>query len=200
MAEGTLCQPSPMMFSGDVAGNWKKFRQRFEIYLQASGKSNKPEKLKTSVLLHVIGEEGLEVYNTFQFDAPDGDNDPSMTLQTVIDKFEEYCNPKRNVTLERFYFNQCTQVSDETVDHFVTRVKKLSQNCAYGDLKDSLIMDRIICGLYDNTTRERLLRTVNLDLETCINICRAAESVKIQSQQLSTASTSNAHAHSNKGQ
>ena len=60
--------------------------------------------MKTSLLLHIIGEEGLDIYNTSSFLAANEDSDPSMTLKTVIDKFE-FCNPKKNVTLERFHFN-----------------------------------------------------------------------------------------------
>ena len=96
----SLSQPPSMEFSGAVAANWKKFRQRFELYLDASGKVGENDKVKTSLLLHIIGEEGLDIYNTFSFPAANEDSDPSMTLKTVLDKFEEYCNPKKNVTLE----------------------------------------------------------------------------------------------------
>ena len=47
------------------------------LFLTASGASKKSEETKTSILLHVIGEDALEVYNTFQF-AVDGDK---MKLQ-----------------------------------------------------------------------------------------------------------------------
>ena len=182
----SLSQPPSMEFSGAVAANWKKFRQRFELYLDASGKAGENDKVKTSLLLHIIGEEGLDIYNTFSFPAANEDNDPSMTLKIVLDKFEEYCNPKKNVTLERFHFNQCNQGPGETIDHYVTKLKQLSLNCEYDELRDSLIRDRIICGISDNVTRERLLRTKELDLKTCVDYCKAAETVKVQAQQITS--------------
>ena len=39
--------------------------------------------MKISLLLHIIGEEGLDIYNTFSFPAENEDSDPSMTLETV---------------------------------------------------------------------------------------------------------------------
>ena len=36
--------------------------------------------MKTSLILHIIGEEGLDIYNIFSFLAANEDSDPSMTL------------------------------------------------------------------------------------------------------------------------
>ena len=185
MAESGLTQPPSMDFSGNISANWKRFKQRFELYLEATDKASKSDKLKTSLLLHIIGEEGISVYNTFQFTAAqEGQPDPKTVLKTVLGKFDDYFDPKKNVTMERFLFNQCSQEPSETIDHYVTRLKQLSANCEYGTLRDSLLMDRIICGISDNITRERLLRTKDLDLDTCLETCKAAETVKIQAQQL----------------
>ena len=46
--------------------------------------------------------------------------------------------------------------------------------------------DRIICGIIDNVTHEQLLRTEELDLKTCVDYCKAAETVKFQAQQITS--------------
>ena len=51
----------------------------------------------------------------------------------------------------------------------------MTQTCEFGDLRDSLIRDRIVCGIQDNNLRKRLLQERRLDLNTCIDKCRAAE-------------------------
>ena len=48
------------------------------------------------------------------------------------------------------------------------------------------IRDRIICGISDNVTRERLHRTKELDLKTSVDYCKAAETVKVQAQQITS--------------
>ena len=57
-----LQPPGPLALQGNLSENWK---QRFELYSAASGLNEKDEKIQSATLLHVIGEEALEVYNTF---------------------------------------------------------------------------------------------------------------------------------------
>jgi hypothetical protein len=65
------------------------------------------------------------------------------------------------------------QFQDETFDKYVTELKILALTCNYGALHDSLIRDRMICGINDSNLRERLLRVADLDLQKCLEICRA---------------------------
>ena len=75
------------------------------LYLTAIGADEKSAKMKASVFLHVVGEEALEVYNNFQFQ----DDADKMELDKILEKFEGYCIPKRNVTFERHRFFTCVQ-------------------------------------------------------------------------------------------
>ena len=69
-------------------------------------------------------------------------------------------------------------VAKESFDDFVTNLKKLSQDCEFGTLCDSLIRDVIIIGILDNRVRERLLREHDLTLENTIKHCKVAEETK----------------------
>ena len=181
-----LLPPTPLEMSGNVSENWKKFKQHFQPYIDATGASEKSDKQQMSLLIHVIGESALEVYNTFVWE----ETEDRMKLAKVLEHFDEYCTPKTNLTLERFHFNQCVQETGEGVDAYLTRIKKHSKTCEFGDLKDSLVKDCLVCGIADNVTRERLLREENLTLEKAVKICKAAELVKERSKELqSTLST-----------
>ena len=68
MNTGVLPPPSPLELTGNVAESWKKFKQRFQLYLDATGGSEKEDKQQTSIFLHVFGEAALEVYNMFKGD------------------------------------------------------------------------------------------------------------------------------------
>ena len=81
-----LSQPPPLELSGNLAENWKRFKQRYTLYNTASGLSDKDDKTQTSTLLHIIGEAALDIYNTFTFKA-EGDN---MKLDVVMQKSEAY--------------------------------------------------------------------------------------------------------------
>lgn len=66
MVMDKLSPPSSMQMTGNLADIWKRFKQRFNIYLAASGAGGDDEKLKAHILLHVIGEDALDIYNSFQ--------------------------------------------------------------------------------------------------------------------------------------
>ena len=53
------------------------------------------------------------------------------------------------------------------------------RNCSFGELTSSLIKDRIIAGIHDNTTRQKLLSEKGLTLEKCLEIARSYEATKL---------------------
>jgi hypothetical protein len=73
----------------------KSFLPRFELYMTASGAITKEEEVKVEILLHVIGEEALEKFNTFNLSEKDKKN-----FNSVITAFEAFCVPKTNETIE----------------------------------------------------------------------------------------------------
>ena len=72
-------------------------------------------------------------------------------------------------------FTMRNQHQEETFDKYVTELKLLGSTCNYGTLHDSLIRDRIVCGINNSNLRERLLRTADLTLEKTMQLERAAE-------------------------
>ena len=169
-----------MEIEGNISKNWKKWLQRFEFYLTATGISAKEDKIKTSAFLLVIGPDALEIYNTFKFDNPD-DN---LKLEAVQEKLRAYCNPRKHVTYERHVFFTINQNTNETIDQYLKDLRNKASTCEFGDLCDSLIKDRLICGITDGTVRERLLRDSALTLTKSIDYCRASEVSKSQVKSL----------------
>ncbi|KAI2646569.1 Retrovirus-related Pol polyprotein from transposon opus [Labeo rohita] len=67
------------------------------------------------------------------------------------------------------------QFSDENIDKYVTDLRMLASMCNFGQIKDCLIRDRIVCGITSSVLRERLLIEQDLTLKKCVQICRATE-------------------------
>ena len=156
-----LHPPEKLSLEGNLKENFRKFKQQFELYLIATGLSEKDESIKYSTLLHVIGTESLEIYNTFTWTNAGDDK----KVKEILAKFEQYTNPRKNVAYERHIFNKRVQGSTESIDVYLTDLKILSQSWEYGTLKDSLIRDRIICGVADDHVRCRLLRESDHELQ-----------------------------------
>ena len=86
------------------------------------------------------------------------------------DKFKNYCNPRKNLTYDRHVFFTRNQNRNETIDQYVTDLRNKASTCDFGHLCDSLIKDRLICGVTDEAVRERLLRDADLTLAKAIDI------------------------------
>ena len=119
-----------------------------------------------ATLLTVIGNDVIDVFNTITWDV-EGDD---TKIEKVLQKFEEHCKPKKNVSYERYKF------------FFFFR--KLGETCEFGTLRNSLIKDRIVLGVSNCKTRERLLRVQELTLEKALDVVRSAEMTEKQLQEL----------------
>ena len=163
-----------------MAENWRKWWQSFELYCIASGLSEKTEKVKSATFLHVAGEEAIKVFNTFIFEA----GEDKEKLNKLKEKFEQYCEPRKNLTYLRHLFFTRSQNSGETIDSYVTDLKNKAKHCEFGDLETSLVKDRIVCGIQSDAVRARLLRETDLGLSKAIDICRANECTMAQMKML----------------
>uniref|UniRef100_A0A8C5QD11 Gypsy retrotransposon integrase-like protein 1 n=1 Tax=Leptobrachium leishanense TaxID=445787 RepID=A0A8C5QD11_9ANUR len=130
---------------------------------------DKEEEMKVKLFLYLIGDKGREVKDTLL----PGVAAPSLTV--LMKAFDDYCQPKQNETVERYNFFSRSQREEEGIDAYVTELRTLAATCNFGNIRDSLIRDRIICGTRDSNLRERLLREVDLTLDKCLQIGRAAE-------------------------
>ena len=92
--------PQPLSFEGNVSNNWRVWKQELTLYLDATESSTESDKVKASIFLTCIGKKGREIYNTFTFDS-DGDN---MKLDKIIEKFEGYCAPRKNLAFLCYAF------------------------------------------------------------------------------------------------
>lgn len=105
-------------------------------------------------------------------------------LKQVMDAFDKHFDPKKNETVERYQFFSRFQNLGESLEKFITDLKLLATTCNFGDLKDSLVRDRIICGIQDKQLREDLLKDPCLDLQRCLDAYSGAELSKERSKTL----------------
>lgn len=111
--EALLSQPKPMIMVGDLSLNWKKFKKQFKLYLTAISSAEMAAERKAALLLHIIGEEALEVFETFELSEVDSKN-PKI----IINKFDDYFIPKTNVSVERHKFHTRVQKDGESFETF----------------------------------------------------------------------------------
>ena len=162
--------PKALNLDGNVAENWRRWKKAYELYMTATEKDKKSQKIQCATFLTLAGEAAITVYETLTFEETEKDK-----IEPLISKFEAFCMPKKNVTHERHVFNLRKQKPEESVEQFATELKRLAKNCEYGELTDSIIKDRIVEGINNDSTRAWLLREKDLSLQRCIEVCKSSE-------------------------
>ena len=79
-------------------------------------------------------------------------------------------------------FNTRAQGATEGIDVYVTELRKLARNCEFGELHDSIIRDRIVCGIRSNEVRKGLLKEKDLSLERAVEMCKSSEITENQAK------------------
>lgn len=125
-----------MCIEGDTAVNWKKFKSTYEIYIVATGCSEKSNEIQAAVLLHCLGNEANDILETLDL-ADEDKKDPKK----IIEKLDKYFVPKMNYSVETHKFNMRTQLPGETFDSYLSELKKIAKNCDFGTFKDRMLQD-----------------------------------------------------------
>ena len=145
--------------------------------MTASGKIKEDEKVQCAILLQVVGEEALEIFNTFKLATGEDPNKISVLKK----KFEDYANPRTNTVFERYRFWECKLLEGEAIDQFIAELKTRARSCKFGDHHYSMIRDRIVFGVRDSRLKERLLReSSEFTLEKAASICRRAKQIHLK--------------------
>ena len=175
-----LPPPEPLQLQqGNTAQKWKKFKQTWSNYEIATGVAKKEKPTRVATLLTVIGEEAVDVYNTFTWDEEGDDLKSKKSWRSS----RPFATPGRTLYMNTVFFSR-NQDSGESIDHYVTVLKNVANTCEFGALKESLIRDRIVFGIQDSSVRERLLRDAKLTLETAIEKVRSSKLTQIQLKQI----------------
>ncbi|KAF2887813.1 hypothetical protein ILUMI_18358 [Ignelater luminosus] len=167
---------SPLQVSGNLAEKWKKWIQKFDIYVTATELNKKSEAIQCAQLLYHLGEPCIEIFNSFEFKEAEVNK-----LEVLKAKFQSYFVPKKNLTYLRYKFFSSRQ-GEETIEQFSTDLKNRGKECDFGDLQEELVKMMLITGIKDEALREKLIEKDGpaLTLEEAIECCTIAENARKQ--------------------
>ncbi|ESO94787.1 hypothetical protein LOTGIDRAFT_161038 [Lottia gigantea] len=133
-----------------LATRWKKWRDRFDVYILALGVRD--DKQKRALLLHLAGESVQEVF--------DGLSDTGEDFKTESDKLKEYFEPKKNIRFERYIFKQPSQNSVDSP----TNSKQPLTNLTIAGVTIPVIIDT--GASVDKETYQKIIKHKALELRT----------------------------------
>ena len=180
-SESTFGMSMPMFVlepRDTAALRWAKYVDRFDNFLEAAG-IEKPSR-KKAMLLHHIGEDLYNVYQTLVVRDPVGD-------ETVYDVTKEVLTghfaPERNREFELFQFREASQGADEDLDSFYARLQQLARNCGFDATnRDSEIKSQIIQKCNMSKLRDEGLCNPKLSLQDILKLGRTQEASKLQAK------------------
>ena len=105
MATGLSLPPPLDIHDSNVSEKWKRFKLAWNSYSLATELNKKSEEVQVATLLTIIGEDLRDVFSTFTW----GNAEDAKKIKPVLEKFAEYCEPRKNVPFERYRFNKRMQ-------------------------------------------------------------------------------------------
>lgn len=154
-----------------LAVSFTRFKRAWDSYEVASRVKEQSAEIRAAHLRACLGEDAQEVLEGLHFE----NEADRLKTDSILEALKTFCIGKVNVTYERYNFFTKNQQKDENIDQYVGQLRYLAKTCDFGDLEESLIKDRVVTGMIDNSTRKKLLCTDALDLKKCIDICRSNE-------------------------
>ena len=184
MASSNWRVPDLLRVNGsNLAEDWSRFKEQFANYELALDLTVASQEKRAAVSLTCIGNDAYDVYRALQFDSADA----RKQIDTVIAAFDKFCVGAVNEAYERYVFNRCVQENGERFDVFVGEIRRLARSFNLSAVGDSLIRDRIVFGIREDSTRHKLLQVRDLTLVKAIDICKASEAASEQLKAMSGA-------------
>lgn len=113
MANIRLQPPDPFNFR--CPDEWPRWKRRFEQFRSASGLAQEDQLRQVSTLLYCLGEEAEDVLTSTNITAEERAN-----YASVLAKFDDFFQVRKNVIFERARFNRRNQLEGESAEQYVT--------------------------------------------------------------------------------
>ena len=173
--------PDRLSLDGDVAANWKQWIQLFELFIQASESTDKPDGVKIAMILSAMGPEGVARFNNFGWET----GEDKTKYADVVKKFEKEIGGQKRVVFNRYKFWDCSRTEKQPFDEYLTTLKSLATPCDFLEM-DNMLRDKIVFSTSDRALKEKMLRTKDLNLAQTIDLCRSAEITRKEVQAMRT--------------
>uniref|UniRef100_A0A1I8I1A9 CCHC-type domain-containing protein n=1 Tax=Macrostomum lignano TaxID=282301 RepID=A0A1I8I1A9_9PLAT len=167
------------------AQRWKTWARRFNSYIRAAGITDATQQLE--LLVYTAGEK-LEDF------MEDNSVQKGKSTNELIQKLQEIFDQKNSVVFLRYQFETCRQEEGESIDAWYHRLRKAADQCEFGELRDSLIRDKVVAHYRSEKIRRELLQLNDICLADVLKRIRAREAAEQQAQAMEENSSGGAAA------
>ena len=161
---------------------WPLYVERLEHVFVANGITDGAK--KRAVFLSVIGATNYKLLSSLVAPAKPGEKEYS----DLVDKLAEHFTPAPSEIVKHFKFHTRFWKSGESVAAFVSELRSIAKSCNFGDTLETMLRDRIVCGINDAVIQCRLLSEKALTFKTALELAQSMESAAKNLKELSDSS------------
>ena len=82
---------------------------------------------------------------------------------------------KTSSIIAKFRFNSRTHTPDESVTDYVAAIRRLAELCAYGEILEEMLHDRLVCDINNAVIQGRLLAESDSTLSKAVSVAQTAK-------------------------
>ncbi|XP_051233810.1 uncharacterized protein LOC127350824 [Dicentrarchus labrax] len=157
---------------------WEEYCEIMEHFFIANDVDD--EDKKKSRLLSVVGAQTYSLMRNLLSPAKPGEK----TFAQLEALLKKHFNPKPSEIVQRFKFDSRMRKPTESVAEYMAEIRKLSQDCNYGETLSQMLLDRLVCGINDDRIQRRLLSETALTFESALSLAQGMESANKNVQDL----------------
>ena len=149
--------------------DWVEYTDRLSYYFTANGITDNAK--KRAIFISCCGPATFRLMKSLVF--PEALTD--FTFAQLVEKVRVHRELKTSTIVRRFQFNSRTRAPDESVADYVAALRRLAERCAYGEMLEEMLRDRLVCGINNAAIQRCLLAESDLTLSKAISVAQAAE-------------------------
>ncbi|KAJ8314428.1 hypothetical protein KUTeg_006578 [Tegillarca granosa] len=162
--------------SHDAGPQWDKWVSRLELLFD--GMKLTDDKQKRALLLHYAGDRVFDIYETQK-------GDSQAKYEETVNVLKNYFAPRKNIQMEIYKFRNYKQASGQSLNEFVTELRRLARSCDFHDTEKE-ILSTVIQNCRSNRLRRRALRETDKTLNDILTVGRTIEIAETHAQAMET--------------
>ena len=151
--------------------DWLSYIARVQNYFVANDIAEDKAAKRRAILLSVCGVSTYRLIKSLAAPA----KPEEVSFENLVKLVEGHHNPEPSATVQRFKFHSRCRQPAETVSTYIAELRRIAEHCKFDNL-DSMLCDRLVCGIQDPRIQRRLLAESKLEFKQAFELAQAMES------------------------
>ena len=148
---------------------WSQYVERLGYYFAANGVEDPVR--KKAIFLTLIGPCTYKILRSLVHPSTPGEKSYNELVQSLTAHFE----PKPSEIVQRFRFNTRFRKTGESIAKYVSELRALAQYCNFGETLETMLRDRLVCGINNEKIQNRLLSETELTYQKALSLAQSSE-------------------------